>query len=73
MNSLLSTGASREHIEVFLAADPVGAGSMRDQIAADMTNQLMGALGQLPQQTAGNVKRLRERGTWISFGERPRE
>jgi hypothetical protein len=60
-------------IESFLDADPTGSGSVRDQIAADMTNQLRSALGQTGEQTAVEVKRIRERGAWTQLGERPRE
>jgi hypothetical protein len=73
MDTFLATGAPRQKLEAFLDADPTGAGSVRDQIAADMTNQLMGALGQRTQQTVGDVKRLRKRGNWMGLGQRPRE
>ncbi len=77
MASLLShleaTGAPSAHIERFLAADPHGHGSLRDQIAADMTNQVLSALGQRGRQTAADVKRIRERGGWVGLDRRPHE
>jgi hypothetical protein len=73
MQLLVDTGIGTEKIEKFLEADPSGGGSIRDQIAADMTNDLMRALGNDTRQTAADVKRLRERGTWASFDRRPTE
>ena len=77
MKSLLAllagTGASGDHIERFLAADPDGRGSVRDQIAADMTNELLGALGQRARQSVADVKRIRARGGWVGLDRRPRE
>lgn len=67
----IATGAPREKVERFLDADPDGTGSVRDQIAADMSNQLLEALGQHGRQTALGVKRLRERGEWTQLGRRP--
>lgn len=72
LDLLIATGATREHIEAFLAADNRGGGTVRDGIIADVTNELMGALGQTGQQSVNEVKRLRERGLWVSYGERPR-
>lgn len=73
MDLFIASGAPRDKVEKFLDADPHGAGSVRDQIAADMTNQLLGALGQRGRQTAADVKRIRERGNWMALGRRPRE
>ncbi len=73
LSHLAATGAPQEHIERFLTADPLGNGSLRDQIAADMTNQLLSALGQRGRQTAADVKRIRERGAWVGLDRRPRE
>jgi hypothetical protein len=72
LDLLVATGAPQSHLEAFLAAEPNGVGSVRDQIVADMTNALMQALGQSGRRTAVDVKRLRERGTWVAYGERPR-
>ncbi len=69
----LATGATREKIERFLDADPQGEGSVRDQIAADRTNELLAALGQRGRQSVADVKRARERGTWTTLDRRPRE
>jgi len=68
---LIATGASPAQVDLFLAADPDGRGSARDQIAADMTNQLMGALGQPGHQSAADVKRARQRGQWTQYDQRP--
>ncbi len=73
MQLLVDTGIATEKIERFLEADPNGSGSIRDQIAADMTNDLMQALGNDTRQTAADVKRLRERGNWSSLDRRPTE
>ena len=69
----MATGARREQVEQFLDADPQGRGSVRDQIAADMTNELLGALGQRARQSPADVKRLRARGGWTNLDRRPRE
>jgi hypothetical protein len=71
VDRLIETGTSRPHIEAFLAAEPAGAGSVQDQIVADMTNQLMRALGQSSEQTAADVKRLREQGGGNGYDQRP--
>lgn len=78
MRSLLAafeaTGVERRAVERFLDAEPSGkGGSIRDQIAADMSNQLLEALGQRPQQSGADVKRLRKRGQWRSYDQRPPE
>ena len=72
MDAFIATGAARAHVERFLEADPDGAGSIRDQIAADMTNALLHALGQPARQSAADVKRLRERGGWVHLDQPPR-
>jgi hypothetical protein len=67
-------GVSREAIDRFLdAALPGGRGSIRDQIAADMSNELLVALGQTGGQSDVDVKRLRERGAWRDYDRRPEE
>jgi hypothetical protein len=71
LDLLIASGVPREHIAAFLAADPGGRGTIRDQIIADMTNELMAALGQSSAQTAAGVKRLRERGAWSIYDRRP--
>ncbi|HVM98219.1 MAG TPA: hypothetical protein VMT89_17625 [Candidatus Acidoferrales bacterium] len=73
MAALAQTSASADHIEAFLAADPRGEGSLRDRIAADMTNDLLGAFGRTARQSPAEVKRIRERGNWTTMGQRPRE
>ncbi|MBI4518843.1 MAG: hypothetical protein HY699_23870 [Deltaproteobacteria bacterium] len=72
LDLLIATGVPAAHIEKFLAAEPDGHGSIRDQIVADMTNELMHALGQPSAQTAADVKRARTRGQWHAYGQRPR-
>jgi len=71
LDLLIETGISNERIEAFLASEPEGRGTIRDQIVADMTNQLMEALGQRGGQTAADVKRLREQGAWSAYDQRP--
>ena len=73
MELFIGTGAPRDKLERFLDGDPAGAGSVRDQIAADMTNQLLEALGRRDRQTRNDVKRIRARGNWNSLHQRPRE
>ena len=73
MEAFIATGASRVQVERFLDADPDGAGSIRDQIAADMTNDLLRAFGQSARQTARDVKRLRARGAWVHLDRQPPE
>jgi hypothetical protein len=69
-----ATGIDRAAVERFLDSEPSkGDGSIRDQIAADMSNQLLDALGQRPEQSGAEVKRLRERGQWRSYDQRPPE
>lgn len=67
-----STGAPPEKIERFLDAEPrPGGGTIRDLIAAEMSNQLLAALGQQPTQSGADAKRLRERGAWRGYDQRP--
>ncbi len=66
-----ATGHSQGEISAFLSADPRGAGSIQDELAAEMTNQLLGALGRNHRQTASEVKRLRQRGSWKSYDRPP--
>jgi hypothetical protein len=73
MDAFVASGVSQEQVEKFLNADPDGSGPIRDQIAAEMTNQLMEALGRPSRQSAADVKRIRERGGWLGLDRRPRE
>ena len=73
LDLFIETGLSREKIEAFLAADPHGEGSVKDRILADMSTELLGAMGVNAQQSAQDVKRLRQKGTWQGLGERPKE
>jgi hypothetical protein len=67
-----SSGATAEQIERFLDAEPRrGAGTVRDLVAAEMSNQLLAALGQPPTQQGADAKRLRQRGTWRTYDRRP--
>jgi hypothetical protein len=69
-----ATGIERAAVERFLEAEPSkDGGSIRDQIAADMSNQLLQAFGQRPEQSRGEVKKLRERGQWRSYDQPPPE
>lgn len=73
MQLFVDTGIATDAIERFLDADPYGSGSIRDQITADMTNDLMRALGNDTRHTAADVKRIRERGNWVNLDRRPTE
>jgi hypothetical protein len=73
LDLFIETGLPREKIEAFLAADPYGEGSVRDRILADMSTELLGAMGVHAPQRAHDVKRLREKGEWQNLGERPKE
>lgn len=73
LDLFIATGLSREKIETFLTADPRGKGSVKDRILADMSTQLLGAMGVRAPQSAHEVKRLREKGTWRGMGDRPKE
>jgi hypothetical protein len=60
LDSLEATGVAKEKILLFLTADPDGTGSVRDQVTAEMTTQLMKVMGLAGQQTPEDVKRIRE-------------
>lgn len=67
-----ATGVPPQKIERFLAAEPQrGQGTIRDLMAAEMSNQLLAGLGQHPSQSGADAKRLRERGAWRTYGQRP--
>ncbi|MCZ6624369.1 MAG: hypothetical protein O7B35_09100 [Deltaproteobacteria bacterium] len=57
---LEQTGVSPEKIMVFLKADPDGKGSLQDQVAAEMANELITVMGLGERQTPEDVKRIRE-------------
>lgn len=72
LDALHATGARPDTIERFLNAEPRrGGGTIRDLMAAEMSNQLLAALGQAPTQSGRAAKKLRERGTWRSYDRRP--
>ncbi len=73
MELFIGTGAPRRKVERFLESDVGGAGAVRDQIAADMTNQLLAAFGQRGRKTPEEVRRIRERGAWEALDRPPRE
>lgn len=65
LEALEGTGVDAGKLQRFLEAEPEpGKGKVRDLIAADMTNQLLGALGQRGRQTGAEVRALREKGGW---------
>jgi hypothetical protein len=67
-----ATGVPAEKIERFFAAEPRrGQGTIRDLMAAEMSNQLLAGLGQQPSQSGADAKRLRERGVWRTYDQRP--
>jgi hypothetical protein len=73
MELFVASGAPRDKVETFLAADLGGEGAVCDQIAADMTNDLLRALGRDGRQTPREVARLRQRGGWVTLDRRPPE
>lgn len=74
LNAFLETGVAREQIDRFLDSEPRrGGGSIRDHIASEMANQLLGALGQGPSQNPEKTKKLRELGNWRILDQRPEE
>ena len=54
-------------------ADPHGNGSVKDQITADMSSELLGAMGIRVQQTAQDVKHLRNKGVWQRMDKKSEE
>ena len=73
LDLFIDTGLSRQKIEAFMNADPHGKGSIKDQITADMSSELLGAMGIRVQQTAQDVKQLRDKGDWQRMDEKPEE
>lgn len=59
LDGLAATGISKPKILKFLDADPDGTGSVRDQVTAEMTTELMKVMGISGRQTAPEVKRIR--------------
>lgn len=59
LDGLAETGIAKEKILRFLDADPDGKGSVRDQVTAEMTSELMKVMGIAGRQTAPEVKRIR--------------
>jgi hypothetical protein len=60
LDGLEQTGVSKEKIVAFLTADPEGKGSIRDQVTAEMTSELMRVMGLKGSQSAANVKEIRK-------------
>lgn len=60
LDGLEQTGVDKEKILRFLKANPDGAGSIQDQVTAEMTSELMKVMGISGQQTAEEVKRIRD-------------
>lgn len=73
LDLFIETGLSRTKIEAFMNADPHGRGSVKDRITADMSRELLGAMGIRTEQTARDVRELREKGTWQGMDEKPDE
>lgn len=73
LDLFIETGLSRERIEAFMNADPHGRGSVKDQITADMSSELLGAMGIRVRQTANDVRQLREKGAWQHMDDKPEE
>ncbi len=66
-----SHGVPRAKIEAALAYDPDGRGTLRDRMAADMTNRVLADLGVASRQTAADVRRVRERDAGGASTARP--
>lgn len=60
LDGLEATGVSKEKIMAFMTADPHGQGSIRDQVTAEMTTELMKVMGMSGSQTPQGVRRIRE-------------
>ena len=60
LEGLEQTGVDKAKILQFLTADPDGAGSIQDQVTAEMTTELMRVMGISGRQTAQDVKRIRD-------------
>lgn len=60
LDGLERTGVAKEKILAFLKADPDGKGSVRDQITAEMTTELMQIMGIAGRQTPQEVKKIRD-------------
>ena len=73
LDLFIETGLPRTKIEAFMNADPRGSGSVKDQITADMSRELLGTMGIRTEQTAHDVRDLREKGTWQGMDEKPEE
>ena len=73
MELFIASGAPPEKVDRFLLTDIDGGGTVRDQIAAAMTNDLLHALGQTGRQTPRQVERIRQRGAWTMLDRRPPE
>lgn len=73
MDMFIASGAPRHKVDKFLNADVDGQGTVRDQIASNMANDLLAALGQRGRQTATDVRRIRQRGAWVASDRRPTE
>ena len=59
LDGLEKTGVAKEKIFRFLKADPDGAGSIQDQVTAEMTTELMNVMGISGRQSPQEVKRIR--------------
>jgi hypothetical protein len=59
LDGLAETGVAKDKILKFLDTDPDGKGSVRDQVTAEMTSELMKVMGIAGRQTAPEVKRIR--------------
>lgn len=60
LDGLQQTGVAEEKIMRFLKADPEGNGSIQDRMTAEMTTELMRAMGISGRQTTQEVKRIRD-------------
>ena len=60
LNVLMATGSNQEKIEKFLEADPYHEGSLRNQVTARMTNEVMQGLGQPSDMDAKKVRQVRD-------------
>ena len=72
LNAMMEPGATQEKIEKFLEADPYHEGSLRNQVTARMTNEVMAGLGipsDMDYQGVAQVRKDLAEGKLPSFAE----
>jgi hypothetical protein len=70
---LRSSGVSEEKLVRFLRYEPrSGSGSVQDQMAADLSNDLLAAFGNRAR-SIDEVRELRRRGVWRGYDQCPED